>query len=106
MIDYEVVDFYKISGAGFMLTVDVGSGQITKFDRLLLKSPRGGVNIDIVAVVPGRPGTGLVGIQPRPFDATAVADGFRRNDEGGYEILSLRLTVAAAEAKKWWEIWK
>jgi len=39
-------------------------------------------------------------------DATAVADGFRLKSDGGYEIISFMLTNAAAEAKKWWEIWK
>jgi hypothetical protein len=47
-----------------------------------------------------------VGIQPRRFDLASVADGFRKKSDGGYEVVSLRLTDAPVESKKWWQIEK
>jgi selenocysteine-specific translation elongation factor len=107
--ELRVTDMFDIKERGTVFSGTISSGKISVGDRIRIKSPLAVADLTVLGLLQHRvrlseAGAGdEIGVLASPFDLELVADGFRRIDDGCYEIISLTLVDSPP---KWWKIWR
>ncbi|MES2537029.1 MAG: hypothetical protein V4632_14280 [Pseudomonadota bacterium] len=105
--ELRITGMVDIKERGTLFSGVISVGKIAVGDRIRISSPLAGVDLIVLGLLQERERLAEakageeISILAPVFDLQQVADGFRRINDGGYEIISLTMVDAPW---KWWEI--